>query len=422
MTNARIEDVTLGFQAAGRAVKEVKQQATSAQNAVGLTPQDFGAQGDGANDTAALQAAFNAALTRGTRSIYLSKDFNSDEAPPAGVRRLGPGRVVVGGNFYDGRDDDVLRHDPSANSGDYSIRLTKNRSDITADPAKRGFYFYQNYSSARPGAGSSLFGYAANIKRTGGGRKVVPAQLNGYAMDDTGATVWGIVTEAWTGDPTTLPLAPAALVGAEFAVLSQAHDNNKNLVGADLVFKNRSDGAGDVLFGGAGSNAFNRYSKALQISTGFNVGRPASGAFTGWHTGIYFSSNSLDESIDGKAIGIDLSRVNASRLMSSLHLPNEAAAMTFLVAGGGGVVDGFRYTNAGGGRKLEFVRDIAGSSPVVRMTLDLSPSAPSGTIMASNGTTNSATAGTAADLPAKPASYLQFRWGGTNYLIPLYNA
>ena len=415
MTIARIEDVAALATAFGQDVGRVDADVSL----LGARPERFGSAGD---DSASLQAAFSAAVANGSRSVYLSRDYVSTIAPPAGVRRLGSGKIVVGGNEYGGRDDDVLRHDPSANDGDYSIRITKNRSDIVSDPEKRGFYFYQNYTSSRPGAGSSLFGFAANIKRTGGGRKVVPAQLNGYALDDTGATVWGVVTEAWSGDPTTVPLAPATLVAAEFAVLSQAHDNDKNIVGADLVFKNRSDGAGEVLFGGAGSNAFNRNSKALQISTGFNAGRPASGAFTGWRTGIHFTSNALDESVDGKAIGINMSLVNESRLLTSLLLPRGAAAIAFPVAGGNGILDGVRYNEGAGGRKIEFVRDIGGASPVPRATLDLSLSAPSGTIMAAGGTTTTATAGSGGALPETPALYLQFRWEGTNYRIPLYNA
>lgn len=410
MTIARIEDVAALATAFGQDVGRVDADVSL----LGARPERFGSAGD---DSASLQAAFSAAVANGSRSVYLSRDYVSTIAPPAGVRRLGSGKIVVGGNEYGGRDDDVLRHDPSANDGDYSIRITKNRSDIVSNPQKRGFYFYQNYTSSRPGAGS-LFGFAANIRRTGGGRKVVPAQLNGYGMDDTGATVWGVATEAWSGDPTTLPPAPSVLVGAEFAVISQAHDNNRRICGVDVVFKNRSDGAGDVLFGGIGDNGFNRNSTALQISTGFNAGRPASGAFTGWRTGIYFTSNALDESVDGKAIGIDISLVNAERLMTSLLLPRRAPAMAFPVSGGGGALDGYRYDP---GRKIEFVRDIAGSAPVVRATLDLSLSAPSGTIMAANGTATTATAGASGALPATPALYLQFRWEGTNYCIPLYN-
>lgn len=383
-----------------------------------LTPEGAGAQGGGADDAAALSTLFSQAVSSGVRAIYLARDYNGSSAPPASVRRMGPGKIIVGTNEYGGRDDDILRHDPSANSGDYSIRITRNRPDITSDPEKRGYYFYQNYSSSRPGAGSSLFGFAANIKRTGGGRKVVPAQLNGYAMDDSGATVWGIVTEAWSGDPTTEPLASATLVGGEFAVLSQRHDNNRPLVGVDSVFKNRSDSATDVLHGTAGDNAFNRNSVAVQISSGFNRDRPASGARAGWHTGIKFTPFSLDESPDGKAIGIDMSAVQPSRMLTSLLLPREVPIAVFPVSGGAaGQFDGFRYSS----RKIDFVRDIA-TTPVVRATLDLSLNAPSGTIMATGGTTTSATAGSGGALPATPALYLQFRWEGTNYRIPLYNA
>lgn len=297
---------------------------------------------------------------------------------------------------------------------DYSIRLAKNRSDLTPDTANRGYYFYQDYTSSRDGEGS-LFGFAANVKRSGGTRKVVPAQLNGYAMDAGGSSVWGIATEAWTGDSATAPVGDAVLVGGEFAVISQRHDNTKSVVGTDVVFKNRKDGAAEVLHGSAGTNAFNRYSKAIQIST---TSRPTSGAYTGWNTGIYFSANSLDESLDGKAVGIDMSVVPSARVKAAFMPPKDVASMAWLVNGGGGILDGIQYNGAS--RLLEFVRNVAGASPEVRVKIDLTSAGPTGTVLASTGTTTTATAGTAGAPPTQVAGYLPLNLGGVTYKIPVY--
>lgn len=406
---------------APRYALEAKEAALEARAAadVNVFPEAFGAAGGGADDTAAIQAAFSQAVANGIGSVYLSKSFIGTTAPSGGIRRAGPGKITVGPDEYLGRDDDVLRHDPSANGGDYSIRPTRNRNDITTDAAKRGYYFYQNYSSSRPGSGS-LFGYAANVKRTGGGRKVVPAQLNGYSLDASGASVWGIATEAWSGDPTTLPSAPCPLIGGEFAVLSQAHNNDKAVIGGDFVFKNRSDGASDVLYGSAGNNAFNRHSEAIRISTGFNAARPPSGAFTGWATGIKFRPNSLDQSIDRKAVGIDLSEVDPSRMLAAIKL----AGGQWIIMGEpvADVFDGINYS--AGSRRVEFRRGDSPSASSVRSYVDLSASGPSGVVLATHATANTALAGTgnAVATPSKPQTYLAVRLDGVDYRIPAYSA
>lgn len=298
---------------------------------------------------------------------------------------------------------------------DGAVLIASNRSDLTPDPANRGAYYYQNYSSAKSGSGS-LFGYAANIKRVGGSRKVVPGQFNGYAMDASGASVWGIATEAWTGDAVTEPIGDAPLIGGEASIISQKHDNTKPLVGSDVVFKNRKDGATEVLHGSIGSNAFNRYSKGINISS---QGRPISGAFTGWNIGIYFASDSLDESLDGKAVGIDMSVVPSARMRAAFMPPKDVASMAWLVNGGGGIMDGFQYN--GPARQLEVVRNIAGASPEVRLKFDLTSAGPTGTILASAGIVASATAGAGGAPPATVAAYLPLNIAGVTYKIPLYS-
>ncbi len=380
---------------------------------------DFGAVGDGAtSDTAAI----NNSLTNQTGALYLpagiysvgtlSSQFNTRQ-------RMGPGIIkTAAGNIYP--DSDILRYDPKPDTTtDYSINITQNRSDIQSDPTKRGYYFYNNVVSSRA-TGGHLFGYAANINRIGGPLKAVGAQLNAYSNNpatDTPAGVWGIATEAWSGSNGTEPLVSAKLIGGEFAVLSQYHLNVSPILGADFVFKNRGDSQPDVLHGSAGSNQFNKNSRAINISTGNNAGRPPSGAYTGWNTGIYFAQNSLDQSVDSKALGIDMSQLDSSRMLASLSLP--ANVPVELGSPGTGIYDAMKYNTSD--RSIQFIRDVRGT-PVVRAFIDLNLTGPSGRLVAFGGMATSGTAGSASALPALPAIYFQTRWNNTNYVIPAYLA
>ena len=377
-----------------------------------LTPEGAGAQGGGANDAAALSTLFSQAVSSGVRAIYLARDYIGDAAPPAAVRRMGPGKIIVGENEYLGGDDDVLRYDVSPFGGDRSVRITRNRSDLNAD---NGYYFLQQYSSAEE---YTLRGYAANIRRIGGDSKVVAAQLNGYNGGSGGGTVWGIACEAWTGNSSTPGTGKSTLIGIEPAVLSQTHDNPKIKIGVDSVFKNRPDGAPDVLYGSAGENRFNQASTALRISNGFNSSRPPSGAFNGWAYGIRFTSNSLDESVDGKAIGFDISAVNPTILRAALKL----STGQWIVLGNtsSGRDDGIRHALSPG-RRIEFARD-TNTAPVVRSWVDLSLEGPSGTILAYHGQSNAAYAGTVGAMPAQPATYLAVRIEGVVYRIPAFHS
>jgi hypothetical protein len=380
-----------------------------------LTPEGAGAQGGGANDAAALSTLFSQAVSSGVRAIYLARDYIGDAAPPASVRRMGPGKIIVGGNEYLGGDDDVLRYDVSPFGGDRSVRITRNREDLFPGATDRAYYFLVQYKSE---ADRTLRGYSANVRRSGGTGNVVAAQINAYQEGSDNQTTWGIACEAWTGNATTAGTAKAALVGIEPAVLSQTHDNSRPKIGVDVVFKNRPDGVADVLFGSAGENRFNQNSEAIRISTGFNEDRPASGAFTGWSWGIRFMQNSLDQSVDRKAIGIDLSAVDHTRMMAALKL----AENQFIIMGGPtpSVLDGFRYKRDEK-RRIEFVRDVAGER-VVRSHIDLSLQGPTGTILATHGLANGASGGNAAAMPAQPEKYLAISLDGVSYRIPAFLA
>lgn len=107
----------------------------------------------------------------------------------------------------------------------------------------------------------------------------------GYCYPGTMPRItWGIATEAWA-----MPGAVSSLVGGEFSVISLNHNQSCDIRGADLVFKNRRDGAGSV--GRVGENRYNENSRALNISS---QQRSAAGEYCGWQTGIYFDNDSLD--------------------------------------------------------------------------------------------------------------------------------
>lgn len=379
-----------------------------------LTPEGSGARSGGADDAAALSNLFSQAVSTGVRAIYLASDYIGTSAPPASVRRMGPGKIIVGGNEYLGGDDDVLRYDVSPFGGDRSVRITRNREDLFPGATDRAYYFLVQYASA---SDRTLRGYAANVRRNGGTGKVVAAQVNAYQeANDTSAT-WGIACEAWTGNATTAGTAKCVLVGIEPAVLSQTHDNSQPKIGVDAVFKNRPDRAADVLFGSAGENRFNQNSEAIRISTGFNSPRPASGAFTGWSWGIRFMQNSLDESVDRKAIGIDFALVNPAILQAAIKM----AEGQFFIAGGTSAnnQDGFVY-RSDTKRRIEFARDVSTGTPVVRSHIDLSLQGPTGTIMATHGLSSGASAGAASALPATPEKYIAITLDGVGYRIPAY--
>lgn len=379
---------------------------------------DYGAVGDNStNNATALTAAFAA----WTDEVVFPSGIYVTSAKPAGFttrRRAGAGIVrTPDGDIYP--DDDVVRFSPNMDIGDMKVTISRNNANLNADAGKRGFYFAQEYSSSLAGAGQ-LFGYVANVKRTGGSRRVVPAQLNGYALNGSADTVWGVATEAWSGDATTEPTGTTVLVGAEFGVISQYHANSSQLVGADVVFKNKADGASDVLHGSAGTNGYNLNSVALRISAA--ASRPASGAYTGWNTGIYFTSGALDESTARKAIAIDMTDLQASRMYATIKFPNTVP----VVAGSRSstVMDGWRYMNDGGGTRIEFVRGIEpGGSNTVKAKIDLGNNANTNAwVMTQAGTrTTIGATGGATALPANPLGYFDCRLpDGTAVAVPYY--
>jgi len=109
----------------------------------------------------------------------------------------------------------------------------------------------------------------------------------------TSGTSWGVATEAWNGDFDVVPETSITLVGGEFAVAAQYHANEAPLVGVDVVYKNRQDGADRPTYGLVGENKYNNHSWGIMISA---QPRSAIGEYSGWETAIRIAPNSLDRS------------------------------------------------------------------------------------------------------------------------------
>ncbi len=119
-------------------------------------------------------------------------------------------------------------------------------------------------------------------------------------------TVWGVVTEA-----INFPSASGSVVGTESAVVNMSPDNEGELRGIDVVFKDRMDSAIDDPVPVVGRNRYNERSAALYVSS-----QPRSGAgeYAGWQAGIKFAPASLDRSASvpyAAAIDVSEARVQA---------------------------------------------------------------------------------------------------------------
>ena len=120
-----------------------------------------------------------------------------------------------------------------------------------------------------------------------------------------GNTVWGVVTEA-----INFPAARGNVVGMEAAVVNTAPDNQGELRGIDVVFKNRMDADYDRAVQSVGANRFNDNSAALYVSS---QPRSAAGEFSGWQSGLKFGRHSLDRSATVPyAAAIDVSEAEVS--------------------------------------------------------------------------------------------------------------
>ncbi len=150
---------------------------------------------------------------------------------------------------------------------------------------------------------SALQGFVM-IDAGAGNTRAVGSAGRAYSVSSApGNTVWGVVTEA-----INFPSARGSMVGAESAVVNTSPDNEGELRGLDVVFKNRMDIAIDDPVPVVGQNRFNDHSAAVYVSS-----QPRSGAgeYSGWQAGIKFAPASLDRSASVPyAAAIDVSEAN----------------------------------------------------------------------------------------------------------------
>jgi hypothetical protein len=167
--------------------------------------------------------------------------------------------------------------------------------------------------------GSILYGYTAAIRSNGSGTDyLVGDQIGAYNVGTGSRYVFGGAREAWSGDHQSSPLTTSTLIGFEPSIIAQHDNNDRPLLGVDVVFKNRPDGVAAPKMG-LGANSYNKFSRAIQISS-----QPRStslGEYSGWTAGITFTPDSLDRSSSGLAVGIDMSAVNSGRLAAAIRMP-----------------------------------------------------------------------------------------------------
>lgn len=139
---------------------------------------------------------------------------------------------------------------------------------------------FSDYSS---GNGNIIYGFAANVRRSGGNAPTVGAQFNAYSGRGVSTYCWGIATEAWIE-----PGATGGAIGTEPAIISKDPNNTSAKWGVDSVFADRS---GDNTPPSLGDNRFN-YSAFGYVVSGRE--RSALGEFCGWAKGMWFNEHSLD--------------------------------------------------------------------------------------------------------------------------------
>ena len=140
---------------------------------------------------------------------------------------------------------------------------------------------YADYSSNN---GNIIYGFAANVRRSGGNNFTVGAQLNAWGPKNGAGSVFGIATEAHGNDPFT-----GALIGIETAAISKYNNSLSAKIGIDSVFKDRMEGVNVV--SSLGSDRYNYNSHACWITS---IPRSSTGERCGWTRGISFLGECLD--------------------------------------------------------------------------------------------------------------------------------
>ncbi len=175
-----------------------------------------------------------------------------------------------------------------------SIQAWVDNDTYTVPPNTDSISFYDTgylHVDFTGGDSGTQYAIIGETTKTSGTNSTVGGGFHAYSKGSTGS-VWGIATEAWTGDIDTEGTSSATLIGGEFSIVSQYHANANTLVGVDIVFKNRSDADTELEHGGAGDNKYNDNSRAIQISS---QDPTSAGEYCGWQTAIYLSDK-LDQS------------------------------------------------------------------------------------------------------------------------------
>lgn len=150
-------------------------------------------------------------------------------------------------------------------------------------------------------------------------QNLFPSIFHGHGMGQ-GGRIWGISVESWTGDQTTTPTGAHGLTGSESGIISQWDKNDQELYGYRANFWNRpsSDSDKPVKLG-KGDNKYNVNSVAYDVIAG---SRSSAGEYCGWSKGLYFHSWSLDRTVYGKAIAIDMGDISNPQDCVMLRFPD----------------------------------------------------------------------------------------------------
>lgn len=148
---------------------------------------------------------------------------------------------------------------------------------------------------------------------------VLPAIFHGHGMG-AGGRVWGSSVESWTGDQTTTPTGAHELTGHEAAIVSQWDNNDQPLQGYRATFWNRPSADSDKpVKMGKGANKYNLNSSAFSV---WSAGRSSAGEYSGWSRGLYFHQWSLDRTVNGKAIAVDMGDISNPQDCTMFRFPD----------------------------------------------------------------------------------------------------
>jgi hypothetical protein len=135
---------------------------------------------------------------------------------------------------------------------------------------------YSNYTSDN---GNIIYGFAANVRRSGGEAFVVAGQLNAWSTDNGqaafGANLVAVGSRYHTG----------ALFAQELSPVPSNDDNRSVKVGSELVWISFADKTGTI-----GADRYNYSSRGIRFSSITSL----IGELEGWGVGMQFLTNSME--------------------------------------------------------------------------------------------------------------------------------